>query len=365
MQRDTRADPAPHGSMPFSEPRADHEGIVFLGWAPSSPRAEGISNALGARLFLLSYKFKKKIYSPIKYPLLFWKSISLLSKNKPHTIICQDPSPFCTLAAIAYRFLTRSKPDIIVDAHTAAIQSPWSKMKVLHRWILRRARAVIVTNSGLKNRLTVEYGVDNCIVLPDRIPEMGDGPVHTSIGMRDSQFRVAVISSFAPDEPIQDVINAARIAPDVTFYITGDSSAAPKKIVADGGTLPNVVFTGYLSRSDYVALLSGVNAVVALTKRDDTMLAGAHEALSLAKPLITSTHPALVQYFDMGTIHVSNSSEEIARAVESAKERETLLREEAVELRQRRREEWTRQFDSAKKLLGLGDVQASLDTQAA
>jgi hypothetical protein len=36
---------------------------------------------------------------------------------------------------------------------------------------------------------------------------------------------IAVVSSFASDEPIQEIIEAARILVDTTtFYITGDNS---------------------------------------------------------------------------------------------------------------------------------------------
>jgi hypothetical protein len=59
--------------------------IHFLVWAPSSTRAEGLSQQRGAILHMLSYKTKIKVYAPIKYPFLFCRTLSLLASKKPNS----------------------------------------------------------------------------------------------------------------------------------------------------------------------------------------------------------------------------------------------------------------------------------------
>ena len=68
--------------------------IVFLVWAPHSIRAKNLAEHLDAKLYLISYKFKKKIYSPIKYIKLFTSTLLILEKEKPQIIICQSPRYF-------------------------------------------------------------------------------------------------------------------------------------------------------------------------------------------------------------------------------------------------------------------------------
>lgn len=123
-------------------------------------------------------------------------------------------------------------------------------------------------------------------------------------------FAIAVISSFATDEPIQEIVEAARIVLDTTtFYITGDNSRiSERKLLKWKRSAKNIIFTGFLDYAEYINLLEKVDAIMVLTKQDYTMLSGAHEALGLEKPLITSDWRHLREYFVKDTIYVNNSS---------------------------------------------------------
>jgi len=114
----------------------------------------------------------------------------------------------------------------------------------------------------------------------------------------NKEFKVAVICSFSIDEPLEEILDAAAALPNVLFYITGDKSRADKRILST--KQKNVRFTGFLDQGKYVSTLKDVDAIVVLTKRDRTMLAGAYEALALQKPLITSNWGALSDTFVEG-----------------------------------------------------------------
>jgi glycosyltransferase involved in cell wall biosynthesis len=165
------------------------------------------------------------------------------------------------------------------------------------------------------------------------------GSTHESSG---ENFAIAIVSSFASDEPIQEIIEAARILSETTtFYITGDySRISAKKLLKWKRATKNIVFTGFLDRGEYIRLLEKVDAIMVLTRRDFTMLSGAHEALALEKPLITSDWQPLRQYFVAGTSYVNNSVSEIVDAVKYVQKEKDRMEKDMEILKHQRLKEW-------------------------
>jgi glycosyltransferase involved in cell wall biosynthesis len=334
--------------------------VVFIVWAPYSPRSKNLSERLDAHLYLISYKFKRKIYSIIKYPLLFVKTLYILKREKPEIILCQSPPIFCALAAMVYQYLTGKKNSaVLIDAHTQSFDKPWSYFKALNRLALRRASMVIVTNVELQSKVLLNYGI-NSIVLEDRIPDFDMSPSagyqKTNTKEKDDDdnnlfFKVVVISSFAADEPLENVLDSAEDLTDVKFFITGDKSKADKQFLKR--KLNNVVFTGFLEHDVYISLLQNVDTIMVLTKRDRTMLAGAYETLALEKPLITSNWVPLKQYFNKGAIHVDNSSDEIKQAIKTVQRKKEELAKDMHQLKIEKINEWEDKFNDFKKHLIL------------
>jgi glycosyltransferase involved in cell wall biosynthesis len=357
--------------------------LVFLVWAPYSMRAESISSRLGASIYTLSYKTRLKLYAPIKYPLLFYKTLHLLRSEKPSTIICQTPPIFCPLAAIFHAAINqRKKLRIIIDAHTATFEKPWSLpiLKAITRWAIKNAVAVIVANTELQNVVYQNYGVMP-LVLDDGVPQVEytnqeasqiisgkDSKydrqylpltMHHGLGLEEkyenasTKFAVAVVSSFANDEPIQQILEAAKILTETTsFYITGDvSRLASKKLSEWKRSATNVIFTGFLNQLEYISLLKRADAVMVLTKRHHNMLSGAHEALALEKPLITSDWPPLRKYFSSGTVYTNNSAKGIVNAVKYVQVEKDKMKEEMRVLKQQKLEEWERRVSALKDYL--------------
>jgi glycosyltransferase involved in cell wall biosynthesis len=371
--------------------------LIFLVWAPYSVRAESISNRLGASLHTLSYKTRLKVYAPVKYPLLFYKTLHLLASEKPTTIICQTPPIFCPLAAMFYAAINKRKNlRIIIDAHTASFEKPWSLpiLKTITRRAIRNAMAVIVANKELQKVVHQNYGVMP-LVLDDGVPQVYYANQEASQirGSRDSKyhqqylplsthhqlqlkeekdenaltkFAVAVISSFADDEPIQEIIEAAKIlAETTTFYVTGDPSRlASKKLSEWKRSATNVIFTGFLNQREYISLLMKVDAVMVLTKRHHNMLSGAHEALALEKPLITSDWAPLRKYFSSGTAYVDNSVKGIVSAVKYVQLEKDQMKEEMRVLKQQRLEEWESRVSAFKEYLIGGNKRGDIFNQA-
>lgn len=343
------------------QPRRDSAPIqtlawkaVFLVWAPSSPRAEGLAKLLNARLYQLTYKFKRKIYAPIKYPLLFSQSLRILKRERPDLVVCQDPPVFCALAVLIYRYFSEMQTMLVVDAHTAAFGRPWSYIRWLHRLVMRKAVAVLVTNAELRDYVLHNYEITP-VVLEDKVPDIKPADISQtqSQDTLGTNFKVAVISSFAPDEPIAEIMQAAEMLPDVKFYITGDST----KSEIDLSIKPeNVTLTGFLDKESYLALLGRADALMVLTKRDMTMLAGAYEALALGKPLITSDWLPLKRYFSKGAVYTDNSPQQIVQAVRLVQQNKDKLADDAALLRFEKEKEWNKRAnDFVQSLLSARD----------
>jgi glycosyltransferase involved in cell wall biosynthesis len=272
---------------------------------------------------------------------------------------------------------------IIIDAHTASFEKPWSLplLKNNTRWAIGNAMAVIVANAELQNVVYRNYGVMP-LVLDDGVPQLDydtsqeasqisisrgssskydqqqhPPPPPPPLSMRPPQlgpnelqddesartkFAIAVISSFASDEPIQEVIGAEIILEETTtYYITGDPSRlASRRLSEWKQTANNVTFTGFLNQRDYISLLKKVDAVMVLTNRHYNMLSGAHEALALEKPLITSDWPPLRKYFSAGTTYVNNSVKGIVNAVKYVQLEKDQMKEEMRALKQQKLDEW-------------------------
>jgi glycosyltransferase involved in cell wall biosynthesis len=152
-------------------------------------------------------------------------------------------------------------------------------------------------------------------------------------------FNVAFVSTFADDEPVEAVLAAAAMTPEVNYYITGDTRKRPAAFFA--AAPPNVTFTGFLNpNGEYLGLLRAADAIMVLTTRDYTLQLGGCEAVSVGKPLITSDWPYLREVFGGGAVFVSNTAEGIRDGIHAVRERREELTREIAAFRQESQREW-------------------------
>lgn len=306
---------------------------MFLVWGP--PSHANRTRVLAARLgievrHVYSTRRRGALAAPLKYPYQTVATFFHLFRLRPRIVFVQNPPSFAAMVTAVYAALTGA--EFIVDAHSDAFDSPyWSRPEWLYRRLARRALTTIVTNEHFADRLR-SWGASASVV-PDIPTRFDHGPYEVG-----SEFNVAVVATFAADEPIDEVVEAARSLPDAKFRITGDTGRENASVPSD---LPaNVELTGFLPIEEYYGLLHSSDAVMALTTRNHTMQRGACEALSLGTPIITSDWPVLVEYFRRGTVHVDNSAGGIQRGVETMRADTERHREEIVDLRREVEAEW-------------------------
>ena len=331
---------------------------LFLAWAPPSHsrRSELMARKLGVPLHRIHVLKMRRYLAPLRYAIQAPLTLLMLLRQRPKVVFVQNPPIFAPLFAWMCCALTRA--GLIIDSHTDAIQCPrlWGWSLPLHRFLSRRALTTIVTNEYLR-QIVDGWGATSHII-PDVPSEFPAGKPY----LVEHPFNVAMVSSFSPDEPLDEVAQVARSLPDIGFYVTGDPARREKRLPARP---PNVHLTGFLPSDEYYGLLRSVNAIMTLTTEDHTMQRGACEAVWLGQPIIASHWPVLRQSFHKGTIHVDNTVEGIRAGVLEMRARHQQLGDEIGLLQEERRQQWEEIVAQLETLIlrGSGDQQSKRGIQ--
>lgn len=257
-----------------------------------------------------------------RYFYLIKETIKKIYKDRPRTLLVQNPSIILTFVAVMLRPLF--KYSLIVDAHNEAVQpythNHWLVRKAAE-FLIKYAAYTIVTNNYLAKIIEKQGG--RPIVLPDRVPQIFDVALTS---LTEDKFNVVLIATYAADEPITQVIDAASALENITLYVTGNNKRLDKAYI---NSLPsNIIFTGFLSDENYWAYLKSADVIIDLSLKDNCLVCGAYEAVAVATPLILSNNKASVEYFNKGTLFTDNTTDDICSILLLAKERRAQLKGE-------------------------------------
>jgi glycosyltransferase involved in cell wall biosynthesis len=314
-----------------------------IAWAPFSRRSEMFARELGGKLHCVHYlKFQSPRHAPLKYVLQAIRTLHVLFRERPEAVHVQSPPFVCGLIVSAYCLLSGAR--FVVEYHSAAFGRAWDWALPVQKLIARRAAVNIVTNEHSADIVRSWGG--RVLVMYDAFLDLPDGEAF-AVG---PGFNIAFVSTFAPDEPVDAVLEAAALLPDIHFYVTGDTAKAPSSALASASA--NVTFTGLLDPNrEYLGLLRAVDAVMVLTTRDHTLQLAGCEAISVGKPLITSDWPYLQELFARGAVFVNASPESIRDGIATLAERCDELASETPRLRQDRRRQWNTRLVELNRLV--------------
>jgi glycosyltransferase involved in cell wall biosynthesis len=319
---------------------------VVLVWdAPGgSHRSKHLGQHLGADVRHVYFTRKKGwLVAPVKYCCQAIMTLAFLGRHRYQLVFVQNPPVFAALSVYVYSLLARAC--FVIDSHTESLlASYWRWTLPLHRFLSRRAITTMVTNDYLQQMIASWRA--HAFVLRD-VPNTTSKRRH--IQLHDAGLNVAVVSSASHDEPIDQVMEAARALPDVAFYVTGKCDAKSMQDRVERAPT-NVHFTGYLPDEEYYGLLEMVHVVICLTTEDHTHQSGASDALWMGKPIITSDWPLLRRYFDKGTIHADNTAGSIHQALLTMKRSLPAYEAEICALQRERQKEW---LEKARALMDL------------
>ena len=280
---------------------------VYITWAQTSSRSDSTAPFFNARSYQITgFKSRSKMLLPWRYIIASAKTLYVLLRDQPKVVFVQNPPTMSVMVVWLYtRFCGAS---FIPDSHCSVFNSrKWRRFLWIYRYIARQALTNIAHNHRYVEEIKT-WGAHsvNLGSVPRRMQTTRTYAVRQG-------FNVMFPCSFQGDEPVAEVIKAARLLSDVNFYITGNFRRAPRELVE--GAPSNTIFTGFLSNEDYVALMKACAAVMCLTTRGDTNQSGAYEAIAVNRPIILSDWALLREIYSKGTAFANNDSASLVGAV--------------------------------------------------
>jgi glycosyltransferase involved in cell wall biosynthesis len=324
--------------LPFS-----NDNWLAISWAPYSRMSDTFARELGGKLYCIHYlRFQSPPHAPLKYILQSIKTMKVLLAERPAAVHVQNP-PFVS-GLVAYIYCRLFGAKYALHYHSAAFGRSWDWALPMQKFIARRAVTNIVTNQHWAD-IVESWGAPALVMVDPFLDLPQCDPFPTRPG-----FNIAFVSTFAKDEPLDAVLEAAKQLPGVNFYITGDTRKKPARFFT---SVPgNVTFTGFLDPDKaYPGLLRRVDAVMVLTTRDYTLQLGGCEAVAVGKPLITSDFPYLREVFSKGTVFIENTAEGICDGIATLQHTYEQLASEVIYLRAESQMKWNTSLNQLKNMV--------------
>ncbi len=258
------------------------ETALFISWVRHHGRSEDLAEALGltAHFYpdqIADYGLLRKYLAATRW------TYRLLRKERYNRVFLMlPPAPLLLIALVC----KKRDASIVADLHTGFFSDTrWSWFTKLGLRLLR-GHTAIVTNTEMARRAE-ESGVEVWIlddILQDRTDDQ-------ALDSRGDHFLCPL--TYANDEPVDAILDAARQVPEEKFILTGSAPESVRSV-----SPPNVIFSGYVDNDQYEHLLRTSIAVLALTDRDFTMQRAGYEALMTGRPQITSDFPVLKAFLE-------------------------------------------------------------------
>ncbi len=317
--------------------------VSFIAWAEDSGRANEIAESLGGEaktFFDLQIVWKPLV--PLRYVLSAIRTWAYLLLRRPRAIIVTNPPIFPGLIAFAYCKIARAP--FLLDSHPSAFGSApmFKRLRPIHVWLVRHAATTLVTVGELTDIVTAWGG--RAEIVHEAPPQHLAAPASPLTG----RPRVLYIGRFAGDEPTGEVLEAARLVPEVDVLVTGDERKCSTALRASAP--PNVTFTGYLHGGDYDRALEQADVIIVLTGHPQAVNRGAYEAVYAGRPVIISDLPAMTPLFPYA-IYVSNDGASIADGIRSAIDRHSELLAMAPLASSLQEQRWQQQLEDLRQLM--------------
>lgn len=313
-----------------------HSRVVHLAWTRFQRRQVSMAGSLGFDVIFFPLSLRWRWLKPLEYLLKALQTLAFLLRCNPEEIWVQVPPVPLLNVVLLYRFIRGGQVRVVGDCHNSMLRPPWSVWPGAIA-ALNRCDLVIVHNEAVLDTV-IQLGVKRELanVLEDAPASFRDGGTVQGRG----GARILFPASFSEDEPIDELIAAARIAGEITFSVTGNPERARGRF--DLSNLPsNVELTGYLPLADFEHRLLEADVILALTRHEGIQLSVCNEAVGAAKPMVLSDTVILRTLFGAVAVMADSSRpHEIARGCREAIARAPELSQKTAEFRAMRRRSW-------------------------
>lgn len=318
---------------------------LYVAWTEFQRRQVSMADEAGFECIFLPISAGGRFQKLWGYISGFVSTVKMLYSRRPRVVWVQLPQVPVLWAVLTYQIIFRENIKIVADCHNAMFRAPWSRFP-FGLSLFNRCDCVIVHN-GMVRQQAVALGVesDRLLVLED-VPPVVDQTVMGKEPTFMAGFPrpwIVLPGSFSADEPISEVFQAAKLAPDITFVITGRFQNSTKNGHSIECVPDNVVMPGFIPLEQFDELLRHADIILGLTKVEGIQLSVCNEALGYGKALIVSNTELLVKLFGRGAYAVDSSRpEDIVCAVREVLKNMASYISSSKEHAKDRRSEWTR-----------------------
>lgn len=286
-----------------------------------------------------------------RYPILTVKTIALLLALKPKIVFCQNPSIVLNSLLCVLKFIFRFY--LISDRHsnfkpqTKASWNPkWVIFHMLSKFTIKQSDLMIVTNQFLQNYILESGGRSE--ILEDKIPEL----LPTEKVSLTGAVNIVFVSTFSYDEPIEEVIEAAKLLPNnYHIHITGNYKKYDNLKHIQEIKPSNVNLTGFLSEADYLNLLSSADIIMVITDQEHTLTCGAYEAVALGKPMVLGNTETIKNYFSQGAVYTPITPKDISNNILICANNKATLQNDVAALSDILHTNWKHRFEHIKSVI--------------
>ena len=322
--------------------------FVHVTWQRHGGRAEEMAHALGGRAVHVHPRLlaSRKLVL-LRYLVSAVLTLVALVRLRPRAVAVTNPPVFPGLVVAAHCAVTGAP--FLLDSHTGSFgvkgNAVARRMLGVTRWLARRSAGVMTTTTSWVE-VVQGWGASGLVV--------HEAPPAWSVSEQpppNQRPQVLMVGVFSDDEPVEEVVAAAALLPDVDVAITGDLARAPEGMREHAP--PNVTFVGFLGPEDYRRRLEGSDVVIALTTEPTSVMRAAYEAVYARRALVVSDWPTLREVFPLAR-HAGNHSVDLTEAVAEALAESPVERAERAErARTTQLGRWGQQVSAMQSALGL------------
>jgi len=331
--------PRPSAALPY----------CHITWQRHGGRAEEMAHALGGRaVHVYPVSLADRRWVLLRYVASIFLTAAALVRYRPQAVAVVNPPVLPGLVVAAWSRLTGTP--YLLDSHTSSFgvkgNAVARRTLGVTRWLARRSAGVMVTTTSWVAEVQ-RWGAQGLVV--------HEAPPAWSIAPRRTGVRpqVLFVGVFSEDEPVEALVAAAALVPEVDVLVTGDVGRAPAGMVE--GAPANVAFTGFLDQQRYRARLEAADVVVALTTEPTSVMRAAYEAVYARRGLVVSDWPTLREVFPLAR-HRANGAAALADGIRTALADEpdtaAARADRASEVQSER---WDQQLDAMRTALALPD----------
>jgi len=323
---------------------------ALIAWVEYQRRVEVLAPFLELEVYYFSYSWetRSKILKAFSFVPKFFKTLVCLFRNRPSLVLVQFPPAPALYCVALYAWLTGAR--YVSDCHWGVTNENWLNW-VFVKKLLAQGQ-LIVHNEHLVEQVKAGLRVTPWVlrdgVAKKQVIKLGSAAWLDTLGLTPQKY-VLFPCSFSLDEPLQEMLEAARLLPEIRFVLTWYSEKLPKEMRE---SLPaNVLLTGFLPVDDFNDLFANAGLALVLTMHEAVQLSGMQEAMAFEIPAVVSDLKTTRFLYKEYPVYVRNEAQAIAEGIAQAFQNRVNLEARMKNLRMESEAEFFGQINQLKASL--------------